>query len=90
MTEERFFQFGKPSPFNLVADFAEKPDEILQILAKVGDYLLSPEQKFLAKQTGRARAKLCSDLTLLDLVEAWEKSPLLSDFAQKVRQNLLP
>jgi hypothetical protein len=75
--------------FNPIAFLAIAPDETIAMLQQVAEYQLSPEQAFVAKESALALSRE-GEITILDLVQAWEHTPALGAFAEQLRRVCLP
>ncbi len=75
--------------FSPIASLAIAPDEIIAMLQQVAEYKLSPEQAFVAKESALALSRE-GEVTILDLVQAWEHTPALGAFAEQLRRVCLP
>jgi hypothetical protein len=74
--------------FNPIASLAIAPDETIAMLQQVAEYQLSPEQAFVAKESALALTR-AGEITILDLVRAWEHTPALGAFADRLRRMCL-
>jgi hypothetical protein len=74
--------------FNPIAFLAIAPDETIAMLQQVAEYQLSPEQSFAAKTSALALSRK-DEITILDLVQAWEHTPVLGAFAEQLRRVCL-
>jgi len=61
----------------------------LRLLQTIVEYPLSPEQSFAAKQSMIELAQE-GRISILELVYAWEDTPLLGEFARRLRRVCLP
>jgi hypothetical protein len=97
-----FLVVGTPRPgkrildriqgMNLISKFGLAPDETLAMLSKACNYHLTDEQASIAKLSAMELLSSATndEIKILDLVNLWQDTPALSDFADSLRKYLLP
>jgi hypothetical protein len=76
---------------NCIATFADAPDENIAMLQKACQYPLTDEQVKIAKMSVMEKLPTTAEeMTILDLVQLWEHTPALSEFANILRKHFLP
>lgn len=78
-----------PNGANLLEGFQDHPDELLQLLQIPTNYTLTSEQSVIAKMSALEIAHK-REICILDLVELWQDTPSLSNFAARLRRVFLP
>lgn len=78
-----------PNEISIMEGFKEHPDELLQILQIATNCTLTSEQSAVAKNSALELANV-KDINVLYLVELWQNTPTLSNFAACIRQVFLP
>jgi hypothetical protein len=92
-----FLVVGTPRPgkrilgVNPISNFGLAPDETLAMLSIACNYRLTDEQASIAKLSAMELLSATNiEPTTLDLVDLWQDTPALADFADSLRKNLLP
>lgn len=78
-----------PNGANLLEGFQGHPDELLQLLQITTNYTLTSEQSAIAKMSALEIA-YNREICILDVVELWQNTPTLSNFAAHLRRVFLP
>ncbi|NJM75207.1 MAG: hypothetical protein HC852_04750 [Acaryochloridaceae cyanobacterium RU_4_10] len=73
------------NPTNPIATLAISPDEILEMLQKSVGHKLTTEQSLAAK-TSALELLGKDDATILDLMNLWSCTPVLGEFALRLRK----
>jgi hypothetical protein len=97
-----FLVVGTPRPgkrildrmmgMNSISKFGLAPDETLIMLSEACNYRLTDEQASIAKLSAMELLSSATndEITILELVNLWQDTPALADFADCLRKNLLP
>jgi hypothetical protein len=77
---------------NSISKFGLAPDETLTMLSKVCNYRLTDEQASIAKLSAMEllSSATSDEITILELVNLWQDTSALADFADSLRKYLLP
>jgi hypothetical protein len=97
-----FLVLGSPRPgkrildrmmdMNSISKFGLAPDEALIMLSEACNYRLTDEQASIAKLSAMELLSSATndEITIRELVNLWQDTPALSDFADSLRKYLLP